>query len=148
MRRTLVLFVATVLAIAGYLSDSDAGTSRTSTTTVTAETTTTTVTPTTTAGSATGPLELVGTYDVDNCTYEGPETATLSDEISLTLANNSADAASLKANLIPPDHLTDIEPLVGSDTDYSGETRLNPTIYAEASPFGGLRQRRRGLRCR
>ena len=136
MRRTLVLFVATVLAMAGCSSDSDAGTSGTSTTTVADETTTTTVAPTTTAGAATGPLELVGTYDGENCTYEGPETATLSDEISLTLVNDSADAVVLKVNLIPPDRLTDIEPLVGSDTDYSGETRLYPTFYAEASPFG------------
>lgn len=134
MRRTLVLLLATVLAMAGCSSESDADTSDVSTTTVTAETTTPTA-PTTTAGAATGPLELVGTYDGKDCTYEGPETATISDEISLTLANNSADAVILKVILIPPECLPDIEPLVGSDTDYSGKTRLNPTIYAEAGPF-------------
>ena len=91
---------------------------------------------TTTAGAATGPLELVGTYDGENCSYEGPETAALDDEISLTLVNDSADAVVLKVVLVPPDRLTDIEPLVGSDTDYSGETSLNPTIYAESGPFG------------
>ena len=91
---------------------------------------------TTTAAAATGPLELVATYDGESCSYEGPETATLSDEISLTLVNDSADAVILKVNLIPPDRLTDIEPLVGSDTDYSGEKRLYPTFYAEAGPFG------------
>jgi hypothetical protein len=92
-------------------------------------------TTTTTAGAATGPLELVGTYDGENCSYEGPETATLDDEISLTLVNDSADAAFLGLALIPPDRLTDIEPLVGSDTDYSGETFLPPTLYAESGPF-------------
>ena len=51
MRRTLVLFVATVLAMAGC-SDSNAGTSGTSTTTVTAETTTTTAAETTTTTAA------------------------------------------------------------------------------------------------
>ena len=91
---------------------------------------------TTTAAAATGPLELIATYDGEDCSYEGPETVTVSDEISLTLVNDSADAVILKVDLIPPDRLTDIEPLVGSDTEYSGETRLNPTVYAEASPFG------------
>jgi hypothetical protein len=90
---------------------------------------------TTTAGAATGPLELVGTYDGENCSYEGPETVTLDDEISLTLVNDSADAVGLTVVLVPPDRLTDIEPLVGSDTDYSGETFLPPTFYAESGPF-------------
>ena len=97
--------------------------------------TTLAATTTTTAGAATGPLELVGTYDGENCSYEGPETVTLDDEISLTLVNDSADAVGLTVALIPPDRLTDIEPLVGSDTDYSGETRLPPTFYAESGPF-------------
>jgi hypothetical protein len=92
-------------------------------------------TTTTTAGAATGPLELVGTYDGENCSYEGPETVTLADEISLTLVNDSADAVGLTVVLVPPDRLTDIVPLVGSDTDYSGETRLPPTFYAESGPF-------------
>ncbi len=81
-------------------------------------------------------VHLTGTYDGENCSYEGPETVTLSDEISLTLVNDSADAVILKVNLVPPDRLTDFEPLVGSDTDYSSETALRPTFYAEASPFG------------
>lgn len=110
--------------------------SATTTTTAAQTTTTTSAATTTTAGAATGPLELVGTYDGENCSYAGPETVTLSDEISLTLVNDSADAVILKVNLVPPDRLADIEPLVGSDTDYSSETALNPTFYAEASPFG------------
>jgi hypothetical protein len=92
---------------------------------------------TTTAGAATGPLELVGTYDGENCSFEGPETATLSDEISLTLVNDSADAALLRMLLVPPDRLTDIEPLVGSDFDFSGgrTTSLPQALYAESGPF-------------
>ncbi|MDJ0790626.1 MAG: hypothetical protein QNJ71_01900 [Acidimicrobiia bacterium] len=92
---------------------------------------------TTTETVATGPLELVGAYDGEDCSYEGPQTATLDDEISLTLTNDSADAAFLRMMLIPPDRLTDIEPQVGSDFDFSAgrTTFLNPTLYAEAGPF-------------
>ncbi len=131
--RSVAIFVA--LALVGAACGGDDESSNATTTPATAPTTTQ-ATTTTTAGAATGPLELVGTYDGENCSYEGPETATLDDEISLTLVNDSADAAFLGLALIPPDRLTDIEPLVGSDTDYSGETRLNPTIYAEAGPSG------------
>lgn len=93
---------------------------------------------TTTAEAATGPLELVGTYDGENCSYEGPETATIDEEISLTLVNDSADAVYLRMMLVPPDRLTDIEPSVGSDFDFSGgrTTSLNPTLYGESGPFG------------
>jgi hypothetical protein len=123
--RRLILSAAVVLLLASCGDTADDST----------DTTLAPTTTTTTAGAATGPLELVGTYDGENCSYEGPETATLDDEISVTLVNDSADAAFLGLALIPPDRLTDIEPLVGSDTDYSGETFLPPTLYAESGPF-------------
>ena len=98
---------------------------------------TTVAATTTTVGEATGPIELVGTYDGEDCTYEGAETTTLDDEISLTLVNDAADAAFLRMLLVPPDRVSDIEPIVGSDFDFSaGRTAfLNPTLYAEAAPF-------------
>ena len=104
-----------------------------------AATTATTVAPTSTVTAAAdaGPLEIVGTYDGEDCSYEGPETASIDDEFGLTLVNDSADAAFLRVLLIPPDRLTDIEPLVGTDFDFSGgrTTSLNPTIYGESGPF-------------
>lgn len=104
-----------------------------------AVTTATTVatTSTTTAKADTGRLEAVGTYDGEDCSYEGPETASIDEELGLTLVHDSAGVAFLRVLLIPPDRLADIEPLVGIDFDFSGgrTTSLNPTIYGEADPF-------------
>ena len=126
-------FLAAFLLLASACGES---TATAAPVTIEAQVDTTTTAGATTPGATTGPLELVGTYDGENCSYEGPETATLSDEISLTLVNDSAEPVILKVNLISPDRLTDIVPLVGSDTEYSSETALYPTFYAEASPFG------------
>jgi hypothetical protein len=104
-----------------------------------AATTATTVatTSTATAETDTGLLEIVGIYDGEDCSYEGPETASIEDEFGLTFVNDSADAAFLRVLLIPPDRMADIEPLVGTDFDFSGgrTTSLNPTIYGESGPF-------------
>jgi hypothetical protein len=135
VRVVLGALLALVLIVSGCSSSNGDDGATTSIAASATTATTVATTATTTAGAATGPLELVGTYDGENCSYEGPETATLDDEISLTLVNDSADAAGLVLVLIPPDRLTDFEPLVGSDTDFSGETFLQPTFYAESGPF-------------
>ena len=128
----LILCVLVVAACGGddaTETDSDAPTATTATTVAT--------TTTTTAGADAGPLAIVGTYDGEDCRFAGPDTASIDDEFSVTLVNDSADAAFLRVLLIPPDRLADIEPLVGIDFDFSGgrTTSLNPTIYGEADPF-------------
>ena len=106
-----------------------------------APTSTTVANSTTTASTTTiadpGPLELVGTYDGEDCSFEGPDASSLDVQVSLTLVNDSADAVFLRMLLVPPDQMAAIEPLVGSDFDFSaGRTAsLNPTLYAEAGPF-------------
>jgi hypothetical protein len=85
---------------------------------------------TTTSGAATGPLELVVTYDGEACAYSGPDRATLDDEISVTFVNESEDLVFGSLRQIPPDRIDELEQLVGTDFDFSAETDIEPSLYA------------------
>jgi hypothetical protein len=86
---------------------------------------------TTTSGVATGPLELVVTYDGEACAYSGPDRATLDDEISLTFVNESEDSVFVSLRQIPPDRIDELEQLVGTDFDWTAQTDIEPSLYAD-----------------
>jgi hypothetical protein len=84
---------------------------------------------TTTSGAATGPLELVVTYDGEACAYSGPDRATLDDEISATFVNESEDFVFVSLRQLPPDRIDELEQLVGTDFDFSAQTNIPHTLY-------------------
>ena len=87
---------------------------------------------TTTSGAATGPLELVVTYDGEACAYSGPDRGTLDDEISVTFVNESEDFVFVSLRQIPPDRIDELGQLVGTDFDFSAQTEIRAYI-----PIGG-----------
>ena len=131
MKRLLLILCVLAMAACGVDDATETGDDAPAATTATTVATTSTAT----AEADTGLLEIVGTYDGEDCSYKGPETASIDDEFGLRLVNDSADAVHLLLWLIPPDRLTDIEPLIGSDGDPSDKASLKRTFYTESGPF-------------
>ena len=102
----------------------------------TTSTTTTTSSTTTPAEDDVGVDVLIVTYNGEACTYSGPDRATLADEINLTFVNESEDVVFATLKHIPPDRIDELEPLVGTDFEFSAETFIQPTLILQIAGRG------------
>ena len=134
----------------GDAADDGAGTTLAATTTTavaptaTTEalvTTTTSAAPISTAPATTAPtssLDLLLTFDGEQCIYQGPSEGVLSEPLNLELINNSDVAAIGRVSWVPPEFLEEfleeVMPTVGTDFPLSdGRGGMMVAFYVEAT---------------
>ena len=99
-------------------------------------TTTTSAATATTAPATTAPTgsqDVLLTFDAEQCIYQGPSEAVLSEPLNLELINNSDVAAIGRVSWVPPDFLEEVMPTVGTDFPLSdGRGGMMVAFYVEA----------------
>ena len=139
---SLGVIVILVAACSGEADTTTHGDPATATTTTTVATTTTaaaTTAPTTTAAAVSQELHL--TFDGERCIYEGPTEADRAESFALTFVNDSDLYAFGMVRWVPPDHVEEVIPTVGTDFPFGGkavggEEQTFEAFYAEV-PSGG-----------